>query len=142
MRHNLVIPEEIMKEFKVFIVNKQSDIKKGDLSKWVSIAMRNLMREERQHQQHTAYSLHNMSNEEEMNFTLTELMKEIRSILWNDPLNPIDISCGNSCRDRTLKSAISKIRGQDNRTTNKWVRRLIEYRFIGKFTNGQYKDSK
>ena len=37
-----VISEQTMKNLKVFIVNKQGDFKKGDISKWVEIAINNL----------------------------------------------------------------------------------------------------
>jgi hypothetical protein len=42
-RHNLVIPQETWKGLKVFIMNKQGDFKKGDISKWVGIAINNLL---------------------------------------------------------------------------------------------------
>ena len=82
MRHNLVIPDDVMKAFKVFIVNKQSDIKKGDTSKWVVIAMKNLIRQESQQHQYRACHMHDVSKEEEMISNLTELMKDISKFFW------------------------------------------------------------
>ena len=42
-RHDIVIEDDIWKGIKVFIVNKQGEFKKGDISKWISIAINNLL---------------------------------------------------------------------------------------------------
>jgi len=128
-----------VKAFKQYIMHKTGDFKKGDLSKWVEIIIKNSIREDQQQHQHTAYDRHAMSKEEEMVDELVALMKEMRALLWNDPESPIDISCGNNCHKKLLRNTIGKIRGDDYRTKNKWEKRLLEFGFIKKIASSQYK---
>lgn len=138
--HDLVIPPDVWKNFKLFIVRKQGDFKKGDLSKYVVIGIKSLMKEDRQQQHHSAYDRHSMSKDEETVEILTDLMKQIKSILWNDTQNPMDISCGNNCHKKILRKAISKARNiHDHRRINIWFDRLVEFGFIRKLANSQYK---
>ena len=137
-RHDLVIPDDIWKKLKIFIVNKQGDFKKGDLSKWVVIAIRNLIREERQHHQHSAYNLDAMSKEEEMTSTLSELMKDISRYFWKLE-TPFPFRVGIDIHKKTLKTAISVMKGRDQRTIKKWEQRLVEFGFLRKSSNNQYK---
>ena len=138
-RHNIIVKDDVWKEFKSYIMRKTKDMKKGDLSKWFEIIVKNAVREDKQHHQHSAYDRHTMSKEEEMIETLTDLMKQIKSILWNDPQNPMDVSCGNNCHKKIIKNGIAKLKGNDYRTIKKWERRLVEFGFIHKVANSQYK---
>jgi hypothetical protein len=124
MRRCVVIPEDVWKGFKAYIMRKQGDLKKADMSKWIIIGMRTLIRQEQQ-QQHTTYNPHAMSKEEEMVFTLTELMKDISSYFWKLE-NPFPFRCGVDVHKKTLKTAISEIRGHDYRTTRKYEFHLSE----------------
>ena len=81
-----------------------------------------------------------LSKEENMIDTLTELMKQIVSSLWNDPVNQIDASCGNNISERLLKDRIAKVRDiGDSRMINNWFDRFLEYNFIHKGPNHQYR---
>ena len=140
IQYHLVVEERTMKEFKALIMRKTKDIKKGDLSKWFEIIVKDRIREEQQQQQHSAYDRHSMSKDEEMVETLTDLMKQIKSILWNDTQNPMDISCGNNCHKKVLRKAITKVRNiHDRRQINVWFDRLAQFGFIKKAANSQYK---
>jgi hypothetical protein len=48
-RHDVVFPDDVWKGLKIFIVNKEGDFKKGDMSKWIVIAVNNLMSGYRAH---------------------------------------------------------------------------------------------
>ena len=129
-----------MSAFRAYIIRKTGDLKKGDLSKWVETQLKNVIREEQQQQQHSTYDRHSMSKDEETVETLTDLMKQIKSILWNDTQNPMDITCGNNCHKKILRKAISKVRNiHDRRQINIWFDRLVEFGFISKAANSQYK---
>jgi hypothetical protein len=132
----IVLPTKTDKELRSFIHKKQGSYKKGDLSKWVNISIRNLIKQEQQ--QHTTCYQHGMSKEEEMISTLTELMKDISSYFWKLD-NPFPFRCGIDIHKKTLKSGISNIRGGDYRTSKKWIERLLDYGFIRKASNNQYK---
>jgi hypothetical protein len=139
-RHNIIVKDDVWKEFKAYIMRKTKDIKKGDLSKWFEIIVKDRIREEQQQQQHSTYDRHSMSKDEEMVESLTDLMKQIKSILWNDTQNPMDISCGNNCHKKILRKAITKVRNiHDRRQINIWFNRLVDFGFIKKTANSQYK---
>jgi hypothetical protein len=118
-------------------MSRTGDLKKGDLSKWIETILKNSIREDKQ-QQHTTFNQHGMSKEEEMISTLTELMKDISSYFWKLD-KPFPFRCGIDIHKRTLKTAISEVRGHDYRTTKKWFDRLLEFGFIRRARNNEYK---
>jgi hypothetical protein len=137
-RYCIVLEEKTIKSFKAHIMRKTGDLKKGDLSKWIETIIKNSIREEHQQHQHTSYNQHAMSKEEEMISTLTELMKDISSHFWKLD-NPFPFRCGIDIHKKTLKTAISEVRGHDYRTTKKWFDRLLEFGFIRRARNNEYK---
>jgi hypothetical protein len=137
--YHLILEETVMKQFKVYIMRKTHDFKKGDLSKWVETELKNTIREDKQ-QQHTTYGIQTVSKDEGMISTLTDLMKAVKSFLWNDPDKPLDITCGNTCHKDILKNTISKVKNvNDYRSTKKWFDRLIEFSFIRRSKGDTYR---
>lgn len=65
-----------------------------------------------------------------MNATLRRLMKKVKAYFWKLE-NPHDISCGTYVSEIGLKDVISKVKDiHDHSSINKWIKRLIEFRFI------------
>lgn len=133
IEYHLVTTEEMIKTLQAYIRDKQGRIKKGDFSKYVNKAIKDLISRDKQ-QQHTTYDQHAMSKEEEMIITLTDLMKDISSYFWKLE-TPFPFRAGLPVSIKTLKHAIAHVRGSDYRTTKKWFNRFLEYGFISKIRN-------
>jgi hypothetical protein len=132
------LEEKLITDFRVYIIRKKGDIKKNDLSEMLGIFIKNGIEQDRHHHQHTTYDQHAMSKEEEMIVTLTDLMKDISMYFWKLE-TPFPFRCGVDIHKKSLQKAIKVLRGSDYRTPKKWIDRFLEFGFIKKEPNNEYK---
>ena len=140
VRLQTTIPQQVDKEFRCIIGELDLGFKKYTLKKHTTRAIKQyieIMKQEKQHQQHSTYTINSVSKDEDMIALLTDLMKEIKTILYWDKQSPLEISCGSVCHQKILKDTIGKIQGRDHRTKVKWFKRLVEFNFIRKMVNSK-----
>lgn len=129
MRRNLVIPDDKWKNLVVFIMNKQGELKKGDLSKWVTIAINNLT---------TGYSTQAQSTQNANPYLIPKGRLQIKNLMqhickrWIDsgmrdaPINP-----GTTIPLIHLDQMIREVTGHhDQRTVKKHIQNLMKFGYI------------
>lgn len=128
-RHNLVIPEETWKGLKVFIMNKQGDFKKGDISRWVGIAINNLL---------AGYSTHARGTQNTNPYQIPKgrlivknMMQNICNQLIQSGLRLPPINPQTTIPLKHLDQMIREVTGHhDERTIKRHVQNLVKYGYI------------
>lgn len=123
----VVISSKTDREFRACIYGKHG-YKKGDLSKWHEIAIRNFIRE----QQQSAENLQRLSSEEKEILKCKRLMQQLGRYYQNEEVLPMTLSPNMApFNEKVLIHGIKKVRDvTDDRTARDWIDRLLKYHFI------------
>lgn len=127
-RHELVIQDDLWKGLSVFILNKQGEYKKGDISKWVNIAISNLIQ---------GFNTHTHGTQNENRYQIPVGRLKVKNLMLDIcKQHQLDISEVPLARDKTiltkhLRQIIQDVTGHhDNRTIDKHIKDLIKYEYI------------
>jgi hypothetical protein len=128
-RHDLIIPDDSWKNLKVFILNSQGDFKKGDISKWVTIAINNLV---------SGYNPHTRSTQNINPYQIPKgrlmaknMMQDICRQLIQSGIRQAPINSGTTIPLKHLDQMIREVTGyHDERTIKKHVQILIKYGYL------------
>lgn len=126
--YDFVLEETSIRQLKAFIMSKTGNLKKGDMSKWVEIAINNLVRNQ---QQVTTIQQRGLTSEEREYEDTKELMLGISKLIFEsrdgEPLMKQD-----KITHQDISSCIMQVRNlRNDRMVPTWIDRLITHGFIG-----------
>lgn len=129
-RYDLMIPEDTIKGLKVFITNKQEgQFKKGDISKWVGIAINNLT---------AGYDAHARSTHDANPYDIPKGQLKIKNMMQDicvefvrSGIRSMPLSQGNTIVFKHLEKIIQNVTGHhDHRANKNHIKDLIRYEYI------------
>lgn len=127
-RHNLAIPDDKWRNLKVFIMNKQGDFKKGDLSKYVGIAIDNLTAGYSTQARRTQINPYQIPKGR---LIAKNLMQDICNQLIQSGLRVNPINQESTIPLKHLDQMIRDVIGHhDERTIKKHIQDLVKYGYL------------
>jgi hypothetical protein len=129
-RHDLVISDEVYRGLKVFITNKQEgQFKKGDISKWVNIAISNLTQGINTHARNTQNK--NPYHIPAGRLKVKNMMEDICNEFLRSGIRATPLSQGNTILLKHLEKIIQDVTGHhDPRAIKNHMKDLIRYEYI------------
>ena len=115
-----------------FINKKQGYYKKGDITKWVEIAVRNLIATANMQQQNTR----NLQTAQKQIMRLSIKWRDVTKYLQDKyGYEPAE---GKTCPHKLLDDAVSNVCGLDIRTRKEWIKRFTTGGFIKQISHNAY----